>query len=327
MTPSKLDQKDRQLLHQLYLDSRQSFVRLGKKLRLSPPATERRMRRLRQEGVAQLLMADVNFHRLGLRSFRLYFKFDVMDEKTEKEVLHIFEQYPRTLWGVVCEGEYDVLWRIVAPDEREVERAAYLMIEKFGSRIAARTVITTTYQIYLSWNKAFGCERAPELPFEGITDVESVDGTDMKILAALYSDARETTVSLAQKTGLSPDAVNYHIKRLVKNKFILGYTAWFDAKRLGFDYYKIMIGFRSATGEKERRFLRYCISHDAVVFINKCIGSWDIEVDVIVRDTADLHAFIRDIKTRYGDIIGRHTYVAAIEERMLNPLRGETGKK
>ncbi|VVB57101.1 HTH-type transcriptional regulator Ptr1 [uncultured archaeon] len=326
MEPVSLDKKDQALLHQLYLDSRQSFVRLGKKLRLSNTAAERRMRRLREEGAIQLLMADINFHKLGLRSYRLYFKFDVMDEKMEKEVLEVFERYPRTLWGVVCEGEYDVLWRIIAPDELEVERAAYLMIEKFGSRIVERTVVTTTYQIYLSWNKALGCARAPEFPMEGISSVQKVDETDLRLLKALYADARASSVALAQEVGLSPDAVNYRIRRLVREKYILGWTAWFDAKKLGFDYYKILIAFRSATREKERQFLRYCISHDAVVFINKCIGSWDIEVDVLVRDTADLHAFVQDIKTRFGHIIGKHAYVAAIEERMLNPLRGELEK-
>jgi len=319
----KLDKKDKQLLSLLYGNSRMSFVQMGKKLRLSSSAVERRMRQMKDAGIISLLFADVNLLKLGFRAYRLYFKFDVMDRKTEAGVLKLFETHPRTLWGVVCEGEYDVLWRVVAKDEVEVEKMAYLMIEKFGDRIVEKTVATTTYQTYLAWNRALDTERHAAMPIEKITEIEKVDAIDMKILSALYGNARETTVGLAKLVNLTPDAVQYRVKRLTERGFVLGYSAWFDAKKLGFNYYKLLIGFRSATKEKEQEFLRFCRESDNVIFLNKVIGSWDIEVDIIVRDNAELHEFMRDIKTKFGHIIGKHTFISAIEERMLNPLRGE----
>ncbi len=317
----KLDKKDKQLLSLLYSNSRMSFTEMGAKLRLSSSAVERRMRQLKDDGVISLLFADVNFLKLGFRAYRLYFRFDVMDRETEQKVLKLFEEYPRTLWGVVCEGEYDVLWRIIARDEIEVENAAYLMIEKFGDRIVEKSVATTTYQVYSAWNKAFETEKYPSMPIERMVETEAVDETDLKILSALYGNARETTVSLSKKVGLSPDAVLYRMKKLSERNLILGYTAWFDAKKLGFNYYKLLIGFRSATKEKEQEFMRYCLENENVIFLNKVIGSWDIEVDIIVRDNAELHEFMREIKTRFGPILGKHTFISAVEERMLNPLR------
>ena len=72
----------------------------------------------------------------------------------------------------------------------------------------------------------------------------------MKILSLLYNNARATTVDMASIVGLTPDAVSYRIKKLTKEAFILGYTAWFDAKKLGFEYYKILINFRAMTHDK-----------------------------------------------------------------------------
>ena len=319
----KLDKKDKQLLTLLYLNSRASFIEMGKKLKLSSASVERRMRQLKEAGIISLLFADVNLAKLGFKAYRLYFKFDVIDAKTEQGIIKVFETYPRTLWGVISEGEYDVLWRIIAKNEIEVENAAALMIEKFGTKIIEKTIVTTTYQTYLAWNKALETERHPELPIEKITEIETIDKTDMKILSALYANARETTVNLAKLVGLTPDAVQYRIKRLTEKGFILGYTAWFDAKKLGFNYYKILIGFRSITKEKEKQFLNFCIENDNIIFLNKTIGSWDIELDIVVRDNMELHEFMREIKTKFGDIIGKHTFISAVEERMLNPLRGE----
>ena len=317
----KLDKKDKQLLTQLYLNSRQSFTSLGKKLRLSSSSVERRLKKLEDAGIVSLLLADVNLAKLGFKGYRLYFKFDVMDVKTEKEILKLFESYNRTLWGVICQGEYDVLWRIIAKDEIEVEEAINLITEKFGKKIVEKTVATTTYQTYLSWNRALGGERHPELPIEKITKIETLDKIDMKILSSLYNNSRETTVNIAEKVGLTPDSIQYRIKRLTKENYILGYTSWYNARKLGLEYYKIFIGFRGMTKEKEKKFLGYCLENDNVIFLNKCIGSWDIEIDVIVKDTIELHKFIRGIKTKFGHIIGKHTYVSAIEERMLNPIR------
>jgi len=323
----KLDSKDKQLLDLLYLNSRESLISLGKKLKLSPSAVERRLQKLISEGVISLLFADVNLGRIGLKSYRIYMKFDVIDEKTEKEILTLFENYSRTLWGVVCEGEYDILFRFIAKDEYEVEDVIEMFLKKFGERIVEKTVITTTSQTYLSWNKAFGSERRPALPFERMEGIENIDEVDLGILSELYGNARQSTVNIAKKVGLTPDAVQYRIKKLIERKLILGYTAWYDAKKLEFNYYKILIGFRNITKDLENEFMRFCTERDEVIFINKTIGSWDVEVDIIVEDNRELHRFIMDMKTKFGHILGKHTFISAIEERMLNPLRGELENK
>lgn len=317
----KLDKKDKELLALLYLDSRMSFTKLGKKLKLSSSSVERRMRKLEKEGIIALMLANVNFAKLGLKSYRLYFKFDVMDRKTEKDLIVLFDSYPKTLWGVICQGEYDVLWRVNSKDEVEVEDALNIMTERFGKKIVEKTVIITTYQTYLPWNRALGGERHAALQFERITKIEKPDEKDMKILAALYNNARETTVELAKRVELTPDAVQHRMKRLTKEGFILGYTTWYDARKMGLEYYKILIGFRNITSEKEEKFLEFCAAHNNVVYINKGIGSWDMEVDVILKDVMELHEFIRDIKTRFGQLIGKHGHIAAIDDRMFNPLR------
>src|SRR3989338_498937 len=184
----RIDKKDNELLTLLYLNSRMSFTAMGKKLKLSGSAVERRLRLLEKSRIISILFADVNFAKLGFKAYRLYFKFDVFDKKTENDVVKLLDSYPGTLWRVVCEGEYDVLWRIVARNEMEVEDAMSALLQKFGTKIVEKTVVTTTYQTYLSWNKAFESERHPELPIERITEIENVDGIDKQILSMLYQD-------------------------------------------------------------------------------------------------------------------------------------------
>lgn len=317
----RFDKKDKQLLNLLYLDSRMSFTQIGKKLALSSSSVERRLKKLKKSGIINFMFAAVNHSKLGLKPYRLYFKFDVMNKKTEEQVKEIFQDYKRTVWGVVCEGEYDVLWRIVAYNEKEVEEAAYIFIERFGKHIIEKTIVASTYQTFLSWNNAFECRREPEVPIEEVSTTHPIDDLDMKILASLNNNSRASTVGLSQFTGLSPDAIRYRIKRLRDEQYILSYTAWFDARKLGFEYHKILITFRSITREEEKKFLQYCLENDYIVFLNKCIGGWDIELDVIVHNISELHYFIADFKTQFAPIIGKHTFITAIYDSLYNPLR------
>lgn len=317
----KLDKRGRQLLNLLYLDARMSFTQIGKRIRLSGLAAERRFAKLKEEGVILLMHPDVDRAKLGFSEYRLFFKFDVMDRKTEEEVIRLFESYPRTGWGVVGEGEYDVLWRIWARDEHDVENAVFLMMEKFGKKIVEKTVVTTIFEKYFTWDKAFGTERVAKQPVRLEGGKEGADGKDLKILAALYGNAREKSTAIAKKAGISPDAVNYRIKRLEKLGIINGYTAWFDARKIGFNYYKILVWFKDVSRQDEEKFVKYCMAKPDVVYMDKIMGSWDMELDVIVKDNSELHDLTRELKTKFGSIIGKHAFISVVEERMLNSLR------
>jgi len=320
----KLDKKNIKIMRALHEDSRQSFVQLGKKVGLGSLSAERRVQQLLSGREIELMHASVDMARLGFGEYRLYFKFDVMDKNTEDEVLALFEAYPRTGWGVVCEGEYGALWRIFARDEQEVEAAVFLAMEKFGKKITEKVVVTTMHETYLPWRALFGtwldAPKTWKKAKEG-GNAAKADAKDMKILSLLFGNAREKTQAIAKKVGLTPEGVNYRMKRLSREGILNGYTAWFDARRLGFNYYKMLVWFRGSTREQEQKFLNFCLQKDEVVYINKIMGNWDMEVDVIAHNSEEMHNFVREIKTKFGDFIGRHELLSVVDERTLNPLR------
>ena len=82
-----------------------------------------------------------------------------------------------------------------------------------------------------------------------------------------------------------------------------------------------MFGLKNITRRKEKELLNYVLQQNNVVFLNKTFGSWDFEMDIIVKDVIELHKFMREIKTKFGHLLGKHYVISIIEERMLNPLR------
>jgi DNA-binding Lrp family transcriptional regulator len=170
----------------------------------------------------------------------------------------------------------------------------------------------------------FGNGHNPPKPWKKVKEEASlpkIDAKDFKILSALFNNSREKTYEIAKKVGLTPEGVNYRMKRLAKEGILNGYTSWFDARKLGFGYYKLLIWLSGATRTQEKAFFDFCLQKDEVVYLNKIMGSWDIEVDAIFKNNEEMHAFVREIKTKHGDFIGRHEILSVVAEKTLNPLR------
>jgi Lrp/AsnC family leucine-responsive transcriptional regulator len=63
--------------------------------------------------------------------------------------------------------------------------------------------------------------------------MQDLDALDRRILNALQQDGRITTIDLSDRIGLSPTATAERVKRLQKDRYILGYTARLDPQKLG----------------------------------------------------------------------------------------------
>lgn len=319
-TAARLDKKDREILSLLYLDSRMGYSEMGKKVGLSGPSVERRIARLKSEGVIISLFANTCLPLVGRKSARFYLKFDRLDKKTEKQVIDMFNSNPNTGWGMIGEGAYDAIWRIDAMSEADIAQAFSEITRRFGQRLAEKNFTFTTYQAYLPWNKTFGTRRQVLPQKYGFFAPARLDSADRAILASLSADARESTVSISRKAGLSPDAVRLRISRLVKEGIISGFSAYYDTRKLGLDYYKILLSFRNMGEKQEREFMAFCMENDSVVFLNKTIGEWEMEIDIVAENNAQLHDFMVGLKSRFGPVIGKHAYLSAVYEILPSPL-------
>jgi DNA-binding Lrp family transcriptional regulator len=118
-----LDTTDRRLLRELVQDATQSAGALGRKLGLSQPATWRRIRRLRDNGILKTQRLDLDKERLGFGvtvflGLKLATKGRVSLQDFERAVSAIPEV--QTVEHIL--GLYDYRLRVVARDIADFER-------------------------------------------------------------------------------------------------------------------------------------------------------------------------------------------------------------
>lgn len=123
-----------------------------------------------------------------------------------------------------------------------------------------------------------------------------LDETDLRILAALQTDALMTAQQLAERLNLSPSQSGRRKQRLEQSGIITGYRAQVDAARLGL-HVQAFVQVQTATHDPK--------THQAFLSLTQrqpqIIGAWTLtgEADYMLRisceDLATLNRLVQDI--------------------------------
>ncbi len=121
------------------------------------------------------------------------------------------------------------------------------------------------------------------------------DKIDENILNALVGNSRLSCREIAKKTGVSAVTVLKRLKRLEKDKVIIGYSANLDYEKLGFDI-DVIIKARIAKGkllEVEKKIA----SHPGVTAVYDVTGQFDAIIIAKFRTRKQMDQFLKKIQT------------------------------
>jgi len=119
----QLDDIDRTLLQHLQWDARLSNAELARRVDLSPPGLQKRLRRLEKMGVIEGYVTLVNHEALG---FDMLCFVQVTLQRHEPEAVGRFKSQVQTMPEVLeCHhitGEYDYLLKVVVRNRKHLEQ-------------------------------------------------------------------------------------------------------------------------------------------------------------------------------------------------------------
>ena len=118
--PVVLDAIDRQLLALLARDSRVSQRRLGRELRMSPPAIGERIARLERLGVIRGYGVSIDWSALGYVT--CYLAVSAMQGAEQGPVMAALHQLPEVEEVIVITGSLDMLARVRVSDHAHLRR-------------------------------------------------------------------------------------------------------------------------------------------------------------------------------------------------------------
>lgn len=316
--PIKLDKKDRKILYQLDIDSRQTLSQLGKKVGLSKQVVNYRLKNLVKTGIISEFYTVVNFSKLGHTQYKLYFKFQNVDIQKEKEIIDYWVNSKNSIWVASCRGRWDLAVSLLAKDSNILGEILTDFINKFAQFILEKNILIT--QISPVFTKTYLTEQKEkkEFVYGGKIEHYKLDDIEKKILSLLATNARIAILDLMDKTHLTRDVINYRLKKLKKDNIIVQYRSLIDLGKIGHQLYKITIRLQNLSPQKENELKSFVKQNPNGVQFLKLLGSWDVELEFEVRNEEELHKVLLDIRNKFSDIIRDYDTLLIHKEHKLN---------
>jgi len=107
-----------------------------------------------------------------------------------------------------------------------------------------------------------------------------LDLKDRKILYELDANARQSCSQIGKKLRLSPEVVNYRIKRLEEEKIITHYQIIVNLSKLDILQFKICLSFQHLDSKNLEKIISKLKENDSVKWIVSCEGNWDMIISL-----------------------------------------------
>jgi DNA-binding Lrp family transcriptional regulator len=298
----KLDLKDKKILALLDENSRYSNSQIAKKVGLSKPAVEYRLRRFQKNNIIFSYYTVMDVTRLGYSQYKIYFKFQDVTLEDEKKIIDYWIEDKNSVWIAQTRGKWDLAVSMLARSNYEFGKVLSKFMNKFSNFVLEKDVLLTEYspvysREYIEKGKRF------EFIYGRPVETYELDETNKRILKEIATNARINIVDLSEKLKMTRDVINYRMKKLMKDKIIVQYRCYPNLKNIGINLYKLMLRTKNLNEENEKRLKDYVESHKKATQLLKLIGSWDIEIEFETANEDELYSILTDLRKEFSDII------------------------
>jgi Lrp/AsnC family transcriptional regulator, leucine-responsive regulatory protein len=315
MTKESLDLKDKKILYQLDLDSKQSSARIAKKVGLSKDAVNYRINRLKNRKIIKHFYTVLNTPQLGFMHFNTLFRFRNITNKIKKEFIEFCQKNNQIIWCVSCYGSWDFSVSFLAKSLDEYNKFTQEILNLFGRNIHEKSMSLMIDSPTFTREYLINSKQGKEFQYK-ISGKSNLDQTEHFILALISQKADLTAIEIGNKLKLTPDVVRYRLKQLQEKKIIQGFRIAIDLDKIGYLYYKLLFNLKDLTIEREREFREYCKRNANVVQFIKYLGNWEIQIEIEVPSEDKLFEIIEHIRNKFNDIIKTYEILRLKEEKL-----------
>jgi len=307
----KLDLKDRKILYELDIDSRQSFSQLGKKVGLHKDVVAYRVKKLQEKGIIKNFYTEVNGYKLGYSKAKFYLTYQNITPEIKQEIIDNLVKSSYTDIVHSLEGQYDL---VVISEVENIPKFYNIWKNAINQyRDYFSNQIFCVESMSINFKKTFLLDEKPDKKDNRIIFVESsndkkveMDCLDKKILDLLTPNTRITTIEIANKLKSTVNTINSRIKKLVKTGVIIRYTINIDWPKIGYQWFKADIVLKDP--EKMQKIADYVQNNPNLLFRVASLGYVDLELTFILNNANQLHQVIGDLSSKFPDTIKNYKY-------------------
>jgi len=315
----KIDRKDREILYQLDLNSRQSFAQIGKKVGLPKTVVAYRINKLKELGAIKNFYTVIDAFKLGYLCFRVYLVFQYTTKEIEEEICKYFANSKLNWWTISAEGRFDLAVIMWVKDINDYysfwENTLRKYRDYFQEQQFSVYIQLFSYPHSYLLDDITKSERTKREMTGGGKQVK-IDELDFKLLRIIAPNARMPIKDIAEKVGSTVSIVNYRIKKLLNSGVIQGFRTDIDFGLLGYKFFKCDIFLRDY--KQRGNIINYVRPNPYLVRVDRSVGISDLELEFHVKNLNQFHDIMKDINNKFHEAIKNYKYVYSSKLHNMN---------
>jgi Lrp/AsnC family transcriptional regulator, leucine-responsive regulatory protein len=148
--------------------------------------------------------------------------------------------------------------------------------------------------------------------------VIKLDLKDKKLLYELDKNSRQSSPQIGKKIGLSPEVVNYRIKKLEKENIITQYQIVVNLSKLNILQFKIYLSFQHLTSDKLNQIITKLKKNESIKWIVSCNGNWDLILALETDSIEKINKLKNETLAHFGNHINKKALSILVEAETYN---------
>jgi Lrp/AsnC family transcriptional regulator, leucine-responsive regulatory protein len=318
----KIDNKDKEILRLLNENARLTSKSIGASTNISREVADYRIKRLMKSGLISRYITVVSDRRLGHEAYVLLLQLQNYTAEDEKRIIGFLSEHPNTKWVLKCSGDWDIQTAIAAKNKTQLANIID-EIDNFCGKTLRGYDLAIVINLMVPENLAFMLPRQqkklnpkdfPVIEKDDSYGLADIDDKDRKLLKALATDARAPIVKIAQQIGLSADATNLRMKRLVKSGVIRKFQAVADLSTLNYLLYSVFLKVNNYSARRESQIRTFFFSQPNITFAERIIGKWDIRLQISCATPHDFETILQQIREFLAADLKYYNFTLMIKE-------------
>jgi DNA-binding Lrp family transcriptional regulator len=124
----------------------------------------------------------------------------------------------------------------------------------------------------------------------------NLDNTDLRILAELVENSKQSYVEIGRKLGLHPNVIAYRINRLEDAHIIREYTTLVDFSKLGLSE-QVIVAANFPTNSSREDILKQICEIPETVNVISSLGTPEGLVFIVARNKEDVNAVLSKLRS------------------------------
>ncbi len=296
----ELKESDYNLLSYLYHNNRESITKIAKATKLTREQVDYKIKKYIDTGLIKGFHTLFDYGKFGYNHFViLLLKF----EKTSS--INIFSQKLNKNKNCISYGhvygKYDLFLNCIFKNEEELSNFISDLISDKTNRVSDYFIIKPFFaELYPL--KFFNHKNRENFTVVGtVSEERKFDKKDIGILKIIAKNGRIKLIDIAKKLNTSSELALYKLRKLYKDKVILGSRIQFNMAELGYHFSLVLLNIRNFSDENKEKMKRFSRNSKHVNSLIFSLTRPNCIVQLFHKDQVELKHTINEIKELFKD--------------------------